>query len=254
MKILVAATEVFDPSIPLRLETDGLNFEPASAKLLLNPFDEVALNQAVIMKKLGQVTETIAVTIGLSTAMTTVLRPALALGIDRAIYVPFDGPLDGAVVANILRAVVEKEEPDLVIAGRQTSDNGMGQVGPYLAAKLCWAQATAITKLEVVDHGFHVASDMDGDTETRMISMPAVVSVNLSLNTPPYLSLPSIMKARKAPIERCSLEDLQVEPCHTDCRSFTIGYQEPPRRKAGIRIPDAQALAPIVAQVAGLAL
>lgn len=254
MKILVAAARVTDPAVLLRLKSDGSGLDLTNAKWSLNPFDEVAAEQAVLMQQGGTVTETIAISIGPIAAVKDVLRKTLAMGIGRAIHIPYDGYLDARAVAHGLRLVVTREKPDLVLLGKQTSDNGSGQVGGYLAGLLGVPQASSASKINLSNKHVEVTSEVDGGTETRRLSTPAIVTVDLHLNEPRYASLPAIMKAGKMPIETLAEEDLGVDFASLAGQIAVRDYIEPPVRLMGVKVDNGTQLASILAKAAGLTL
>jgi electron transfer flavoprotein beta subunit len=234
MKILVTVKRVIDYNVKIRIKPDGSGVETANVKMSMNPFDEIAVEEAVRLKEKGIATETIAVTFGPTQAQET-LRTAMAMGIDRAIYVPVETEIQSLGVAHALKKIVEKEKPALVIMGKQAIDGDSSQAGPMLAAMLGWPQGTFASKVEVAGENVRVTREVDGGLETVELKLPALVTTDLRLNEPRYASLPNIMKAKKKPIETMSIADLGVDlaPRHVTLKVF-----EPPKRKAGIKVPD----------------
>lgn len=238
MKILVTVKRVIDYNVKIRIKADGSGVETANVKMSMNPFDEIAVEEAVRLKEKGVATETIAVTMGPTQAQET-LRTAMAMGIDRAIYVPVDGDAQSLGVAKALKKIIEKEKPDLVIMGKQAIDNDSSQTGPMLAALLNWPQGTFASKVELTSGHVKVTREVDGGLETVELKLPAVVTTDLRLNEPRYASLPNIMKAKKKPIETFTPEQLGVDfTPHLVVTKVT----EPPKRKGGIKVPDVATL------------
>jgi electron transfer flavoprotein beta subunit len=238
MKILVTVKRVIDYNVKIRIKPDGSGVETANVKMSMNPFDEIAVEEAVRLKEKGIATETIAVTFGVTQAQET-LRTAMAMGIDLAIYVPLDTEVQSIGVARALQKIIEKEKPDLVIMGKQAIDNDSSQTGPILAAMLGWGQGTFASKVEVADGKVKVTREVDGGLETVALKLPAVVTTDLRLNEPRYASLPNIMKAKKKPIETIQPTDLGVDLTPT---ITTLKVTEPPKRKGGIKVPDVATL------------
>jgi electron transfer flavoprotein beta subunit len=238
MKILVTVKRVIDYNVKIRIKPDGSGVETANVKMSMNPFDEIAVEEAVRLKEKGVATETIAVTFGPTQAQET-LRTAMAMGIDRAIYVPIEGEIQSFGVAQALKKIVEKEKPELIIMGKQAIDADSSQTGPILAALLGWGQGTFASKVEVEAGQVKVTREVDGGLETVALKLPALVTTDLRLNEPRYATLPNIMKAKKKPIETINLADLGVDitPRHT-----VLKVTEPPKRKAGIKVPDVATL------------
>lgn len=234
MKILIPVKRVVDYNVKIRVKADQSGVELDNVKMAMNPFDEIAVEEAVRLKEAGKATELVAVTIGPATAVEQ-LRTALALGVDRAIHVPHDGVIEPLAVSKILSAVVAKENPDLVVLGKQAIDDDANQTGQMLAALLDWPQATFASKVELDGGNLNVTREIDGGLETIAVSTPAVVTTDLRLNTPRYAALPNIMKARQKPIETLSAADLGI---NTDTRLKTIRVTEPEKRKAGIKVAD----------------
>jgi electron transfer flavoprotein beta subunit len=234
MKILVTVKRVIDYNVKIRIKADGSGVETANVKMSMNPFDEIAVEEAVRLKEKGVATETIAVTFGVTQAQET-LRTAMAMGIDRAIFVPYEGELQSVGVARVLQKIIDKEKPDLVIMGKQAIDNDSSQTGAILAAMLGWGQGTFASKVEVAGGKVKVTREVDGGLETVELKLPALVTTDLRLNEPRYASLPNIMKAKKKPIEVINPGALGVDLNPT---ITTLKVSEPPKRKGGIKVPD----------------
>ena len=232
MKILVSVKRVVDYNVKIRVKADGSGVELANVKMSMNPFDEIAVEEAVRLKEAGKATEIIAVSMGVAQCQETI-RTALAMGADRGILVESPDELQPLAVAKLLKTLVEREKPDLVIVGKQAIDDDANQTGQMLAALLGWSQGTFASKV-VVDGGEAVVTrEVDGGLETVAIKLPAVVSADLRLNTPRYASLPNIMKAKKKPIETLKPADLGVDTTPT---IKTLKVEEPPKRQAGIKV------------------
>ena len=238
MKILVTVKRVIDYNVKIRIKADGSGVETANVKMSMNPFDEIAVEEAVRLKEKNIATETIAVTFGPTQSQET-LRTAMAMGIDRAIHVPLETEIQSVGVARALKKIIEKEKPDLVIMGKQAIDNDSSQTGPILAAMLGWGQGTFASKVEVTNGQVSVTREVDGGLETIQLKLPAVVTTDLRLNEPRYASLPNIMKAKKKVIETISPADLGVDLAPT---IVTLKVSEPPKRKGGIKVPDVATL------------
>ena len=238
MKVLVAVKRVVDYNVRIRVKTDGTGVETANVKMSMNPFDEIAVEEAVRLKEAGTATEVIAVSMGVKQCQET-LRTALAMGADRGIHVLTDDELQPLAVAKLLKALVEKETPDLVILGKQAIDDDSNQTGQMLAALLGWPQGTFASKLELADGSANVTREIDGGLETVALKVPAVVTTDLRLNEPRYASLPNIMKAKKKPIDTVDPADLGVD---TAPRLETLSVAEPPKREAGVMVEDVAAL------------
>lgn len=232
MKILVAVKRVIDYNVKIRVKSDNTGVETANVKMSMNPFDEIAVEEAVRLKEAGTATEIVAVSMGATQSQETI-RTALAMGADRGILVQSDEELQPLAVAKLLKALVEKEQPDLVILGKQAIDDDSNQTGQMLAALLGWSQGTFASALKVADGKAAVTREIDGGLETLSLTMPAVVTSDLRLNTPRYASLPNIMKAKKKPIETIPAADLGVD---TTPRLKTVKVSEPPTRSAGIKV------------------
>jgi len=238
MKILVPVKRVVDYNVKVRVRADGSGVETANVKMSMNPFDEIAVEEAIRLKEAGVATEIIAVSCGTAACQET-LRTALAIGADRAILVETDVELQPLAVAKLLRAIVQKESPRLVILGKQAIDDDCNQTGQMLAALLGWAQATFASKLKIDGDKADVTREVDGGLETISIKLPAVVTTDLRLNEPRYVTLPNIMKAKKKTLEVLKPDALGVDVAP---RLATLKVEEPPKRKAGVKLPDAKAL------------
>jgi electron transfer flavoprotein beta subunit len=238
MKVLVAVKRVVDFNVKVRVKADGTGVETANVKMSMNPFDEIAVEEAIRLKEAGIGSEIVAVSCGVQACQET-LRTALALGADRAILVETDVELQPLAVAKLLRAIAHKENPQLVILGKQAIDDDCNQTGQMLAALLGWPQATFASKVKIADGKAEVTREVDGGLETISIKMPAVLTTDLRLNEPRYVTLPNIMKAKKKPLEILKPDALGVDIAP---RLATLKVEEPPRRKAGAKVPDARAL------------
>jgi electron transfer flavoprotein beta subunit len=232
MKILVAVKRVIDYNVKIRVKSDNTGVETSNVKMSMNPFDEIAVEEAVRLKEAGAATEVIAVSMGVAQCQETI-RTALAMGADRGILVQADEALQPLAVAKLLKALVEKEQPDLVILGKQAIDDDSNQTGQMLAALLGWPQGTFASKLTLTDGKAEVTREIDGGLETLSLKTPAVITTDLRLNTPRYASLPNIMKAKKKPIETIQAGDLGVDVAP---RLKTLKVSEPPKRAAGIKV------------------
>ena len=232
MKILVAVKRVIDYNVQIRVKEDGTGVVTDNIKMSTNPPDDNAIEEAVKIKESGIATEVVAITVGEDKAQETV-RKALAVGADRGIHVKVDGIVEPIVVAKILQKVVDKEKPDLVFMGKQAIDDDCNQTGQMLSALLNWSQATFASKIEIKNKMLEVVREVDEGLETIEINMPAVVTCDLRLNEPRYASLPNIMKAKKKPIEQINVSDLGVD---ITPRVQQIKVEEPPKRKAGIKV------------------
>ncbi|GBQ32484.1 electron transfer flavoprotein subunit beta/FixA family protein [Gluconacetobacter azotocaptans] len=235
MKVLVPVKRVIDFNIKPRVKADGTGVETAGVKMSMNPFDEIAVEEAVRLKEKGIATEIVAVSIGVQQAQDT-LRTALAMGADRAILVLTDVAVEPLGVAKVLKALVAKESPDLVILGKQAIDDDMNATGQMLAGLLGWSQGTFASKIEIADGRAVVTREIDGGLETVSLALPAIVTADLRLNEPRYASLPNIMKARKKPMETVAPGDLGVD---VTPRLTTLSVAEPPTRKAGVKVESA---------------
>jgi electron transfer flavoprotein beta subunit len=238
MKILVPVKRVVDYNVKIRVKADGSGVETANVKMSMNPFDEIAVEEAVRLKEGGKATEVVAVSLGPQGCQET-LRTALAMGADRAIHVPTDEELQPLAVAKALKAIVGRENPDLVVMGKQAIDDDANQTGQMLAALMGWPQGTFASKVAPGDGVVTVTREVDGGLETVEIKLPAVVTTDLRLNEPRYASLPNIMKAKKKPIDQIQPADLGVDLAP---RLKTVKVSEPPKRQAGIKVPDVATL------------
>jgi electron transfer flavoprotein beta subunit len=238
MKALVAVKRVVDYNVKVRVKSDGSGVELANVKMSMNPFDEIAVEEAVRLKEKGVLTEVIAVSCGVAQCQET-LRTAMAIGADRAILVETAEELQPLAVAKLLKALIDKEQPSMVILGKQAIDDDCNQTGQMLAALADLPQATFASKVEIVDGKAHVTREVDGGLETLAISLPAVVTTDLRLNEPRYVTLPNIMKAKKKPLETVKPADLGVDVAP---RIKTLSVAEPAKRSAGIKVPDVATL------------
>jgi electron transfer flavoprotein beta subunit len=238
MKILVPVKRVVDFNVKVRVKADGMGVETANVKMSMNPFDEISVEEAIRLKEAGIATEIVAVSCGVAACQET-LRTALALGADRAILVETDAELQPLAVAKLLRAIAQKEGPQLIILGKQAIDDDCNQTGQMLAALLGWPQATFASKVKIADGKAEVTREVDGGLETIAITLPAVVTSDLRLNEPRYVTLPNIMKAKKKPLEAVKPEALGVD---VSPRLKTLKVEEPPKRKAGTKVADAKTL------------
>ena len=234
MKILVAVKRVIDYNVQIRVKEDGTGIVTDNVKMSTNPPDDNAIEEAVKIKESGKATEVVAITVGEEKAQETV-RKALAVGADRGIHVKVDGILEPLAVSKILQKVVDKEKPDLVFMGKQAIDDDCNQTGQMLSALLNWPQATFASKIDVKDNKLEVTREIDEGLETIEINTPAIVTCDLRLNEPRYASLPNIMKAKKKPIEEIASSELGVD---ASPRLEQLKVEEPPKRKAGIKVAN----------------
>ena len=234
MKVLVAVKRVVDFNVKVRIKADGSGVDTANVKMSMNPFDEIAVEEAVRLKEKGIVTEIVAVSCGLSGCQET-LRTALALGADRAILVETDVELQPLSVAKLLQALIAKEQPKLVILGKQAIDDDANQTGQMLAALLNWPQGTFASKLDIAGERATIKREVDGGLETIEVNLPAIVTTDLRLNEPRYATLPNIMKAKKKPMETTNPATLGVD---VTPRLTTLKVVEPQKRKGGGRVAD----------------
>ncbi|WP_295947855.1 electron transfer flavoprotein subunit beta/FixA family protein [uncultured Bartonella sp.] len=248
MKILVAVKRVIDYNVKPLVKSDGTGVELANVKMSMNPFDEIALEQAVREKEAGHASEVVAVSVGPQAAQDT-LRTALAVGADRAILVQTDEEVEPLTVAKILKAVVGNEKPDMVFLGKQAIDDDSNQTGQMLAALLGWGQATFASKIELNDGEAVVTREVDGGLQTVAVKLPAVLTADLRLNEPRYASLPNIMRARKKPIEQKTLAELGVT---NKQRLKILKVEEPQTRKAGVKVKNVAELVEKLKQDAGI--
>ena len=238
MKILVPVKRVVDYNVKVRVKSDGTGVDLANVKMSMNPFDEIAVEEAVRLKEAGVATEVIAVSCGLAACQET-LRTAMALGADRAVLVETDVELQPLAVAKLIKAVAEKEAPQLVIFGKQAIDDDANQTGQMFAALMGWAQATFASKLVIAEGRANVTREVDGGGETLSLKLPAVVTTDLRLNEPRYATLPNIMKAKKKPLETVKPADLGVD---VTPRLTTLKVVEPAKRSAGVKVADVKTL------------
>ncbi|RZI99099.1 MAG: electron transfer flavoprotein subunit beta/FixA family protein [Rubrivivax sp.] len=238
MKVLVPVKRVVDYNVKVRVKSDGTGVDIANVKMSMNPFDEIAVEEAVRLKEKGVVTEIIAVSCGVAQCQET-LRTAMAIGADRAILIETTEELQPLAVAKLLKALVDKEQPQLVILGKQAIDDDCNQTGQMLAALTGMPQGTFASKVEVAGDKVNVTREVDGGLETVSLTLPAVVTTDLRLNEPRYVTLPNIMKAKKKPLETLKPADLGVD---VTPRIKTLKVSEPPKRGAGVKVPDVATL------------
>ena len=238
MKVLVAVKRVIDANVKVRVKADGTGVETANVKMAMNPFCEIAVEEAIRLKEAGKATEIVAVSCGPQSSQETI-RTALAMGADRGIHVLTDVELQPLAVAKLLKAVIAKEQPGLVILGKQAIDDDCNQTGQMLAGLLGWPQATFASKLAVEDGGFTVTREVDAGLEVIKLKAPALITTDLRLNEPRYASLPNIMKAKKKPIEALTSEALGVDVAP---RVKTLKVVEPPKRKSGVKVKSVSEL------------
>ncbi len=234
MKILVSVKRAVDYNVKIRVKPDNSGVELANVKMSMNPFDEIAVEEAVRLQEAGTATEVVIVSIGGSACQETI-RTALAMGGDRGVLVKTDADLQPLAVAKLLKAVVEKEQPDLVIMGKQSIDGDNNQTGQMLSALLGWGQGTFASKVNVQDGEVEVTREVDGGLETVGLKLPALVTADLRLNEPRYIKLPNIMKAKKKPLEELSAEELGVE---TSSHLEILKVEAPAKRSAGVKVAD----------------
>ncbi|BAL96120.1 electron transfer flavoprotein subunit beta/FixA family protein [Rubrivivax gelatinosus] len=238
MKVLVPVKRVVDYNVKVRVKSDGTGVDIANVKMSMNPFDEIAVEEAVRLKEKGVATEIVAVSCGVTQCQET-LRTAMAIGADRAILVETTEELQPLAVAKLLKALVDKEQPGLVIVGKQAIDDDANQTGQMLAALAGLAQGAFASKIEIADGRAKVTREVDGGAETVDLKLPAVVTADLRLNEPRYVTLPNIMKAKKKPLEVVKPADLGVD---VTPRLKTLKVSEPPKRGAGVKVPDVATL------------
>ncbi len=238
MKVLVPVKRVVDYNVKVRVKSDQSGVDIANVKMSMNPFDEIAVEEATRLKEAGTATEVIAVSCGVAQCQET-LRTAMAIGADRAVLVQTDAELQPLAVAKLLKAVAEKEQVNLVILGKQAIDDDANQTGQMLAALLGWSQATFASKVVIEGDTAKVTREVDGGLETVAVKLPAIVTTDLRLNEPRYVTLPNIMKAKKKQLDTLTPEELNVDVAP---RIKTLKVSEPPARKAGIKVPDVAAL------------
>ena len=238
MKVLVAVKRVVDYNVKVRVKSDGSGVDLANVKMSMNPFDEIAVEEAVRLKEAGVVTEVIAVSCGVTQCQET-LRTAMAIGADRGILVESNEDLQPLAVAKLIKALIDKEQPQLVILGKQAIDDDSNQTGQMLAALAGLPQATFASKVRIADGKATVSREVDGGAETLSLKLPAVVTTDLRLNEPRYVTLPNIMKAKKKPLTTVKPVDLGVD---VTPRLKTLKVAEPPKRSAGVMVPDVKTL------------
>ncbi|GAB3402848.1 electron transfer flavoprotein subunit beta/FixA family protein [Massilia agilis] len=238
MKVLVPVKRVVDYNVKVRVKSDGSGVDIGNVKMSMNPFDEIAVEEATRLKEAGKATEVVAISCGLSQCQETI-RTAMAIGADRGILVETDAELQPLSVAKLLKALADKEQPQLIILGKQAIDDDCNQTGQMLAALLGWPQATFASKLEIDGGKAIVTREVDGGLETVALQLPAVVTTDLRLNEPRYVTLPNIMKAKKKVLDTVKPDDLGVDVAP---RLKTLRVVEPAKRSAGIKVPDAATL------------
>ena len=238
MKVLVPVKRVVDYNVKVRVKADGSGVETAGVKMSMNPFDEIAVEEAVRLKEKGVVKEIVAVSMGPAQCSETI-RTALAMGADRGILVQLDGELQPLAAAKLLKAIAEREEPQLIIMGKQAIDDDMNATGQMLAALLGWPQGTFASKVQIEGDTATVTREIDGGLETLALNLPVIITTDLRLNEPRYASLPNIMKARKKPIQNLTPADLGVD---ITPRLQTLKVTEPPKRQAGRKVGSVQEL------------
>jgi len=238
MKVLVPVKRVVDYNVKVRVKSDGSGVDIANVKMSMNPFDEIALEEATRLKESGKVTEVVAVTCGVAQAQET-LRTGMAIGADRGILVETNPDIEPLGVAKVLKALADKEQPQLIILGKQAIDDDCNQTGQMLAALLGWPQATFASKVTIEDGKATVTREVDGGLETVALQLPAIVTTDLRLNEPRYVTLPNIMKAKKKPLETVKPADLGVDVAP---RLKTLKVSEPPKRSAGIVVKSVEEL------------
>jgi electron transfer flavoprotein beta subunit len=238
MKVLVAIKRVIDFNVKVRVKGDGSGVDLANVKMAMNPFDEIAIEEAVRLKEAGVASEVVVVTCGTAASQET-LRTAMALGADRSILVQSDAELQPLAVAKLLRAVVEREAPQIVLLGKQAIDDDANQVGQMLASLLSWSQATFASKVVIAGDKAIVTREIDGGLENVEVKLPTVITTDLRLNEPRYATLPNIMKAKKKPLETLKVEMLGVDVAP---RLTTLEVTEPPKRKGGVIVADVKEL------------
>ncbi len=238
MKVMVPVKRVVDYNVKVRVKSDGSGVDIANVKMSMNPFDEIAVEEAVRLKEGGKATEIVAVSCGVAQCQET-LRTAMAIGADRGILVETDADLQPLAVAKLLKALADKEQPQLIILGKQAIDDDCNQTGQMLAALLGWPQATFASRVALDGDKVSVTREVDGGLETVALQLPAVVTTDLRLNEPRYVTLPNIMKAKKKPLDTVKPDELGVDVAP---RLKTLKVVEPPKRSAGIKVPDAATL------------
>ncbi|MCZ6745221.1 MAG: electron transfer flavoprotein subunit beta/FixA family protein [Alphaproteobacteria bacterium] len=248
MKILVSVKRVIDANVKVRVKADQTGVETANVKMSMNPFDEIAVEEAIRLQEDGKAEEIVVVSAGPEKCSETI-RTALAMGADRGIHVMCEDALEPLAVAKILKAIVDRESPDIVIAGKQAIDDDCNQTGQMLAGLLGWPQGTFVSKLEIGDGEAQVTREVDGGLETLALDLPCVVTTDLRLNEPRYASLPNIMRAKKKPIDAVTPEELGVD---ITPRLTTLKIEEPTKREAGVKLESAAELVDRLANEAGV--
>ncbi|WP_321500703.1 electron transfer flavoprotein subunit beta/FixA family protein [Breoghania sp.] len=248
MKVLVPVKRVIDYNVKVRVKPDGSGVDLANVKMSMNPFDEIAVEEAIRLKEAGKVSEIVIASIGPQQAQETI-RTGLAMGGDRGILVKVDEAVEPLAVAKILKAIVDEEKPELVILGKQAIDDDSNQTGQMLAALLGWAQGAFASKVELGDGSLQVTREIDGGLQTVKLSLPAIVTADLRLNEPRYASLPNIMKAKKKPIEEKAAGDYGVD---ITPRLTVVATNEPPARQAGVKVADVAELVSKLKNEAGV--
>jgi electron transfer flavoprotein beta subunit len=248
MKVLVAVKRVVDFNVKVRVKADRTAVETANVKMAMNPFDEIAVEEAVRMKEAGKVQEIVAVSMGVQQCQETI-RTALAMGADRGIHVRHDTELQPLAVAKLLKAIVAKENPSIVVLGKQAIDDDSNQTGQMLAALLGWSQGTFASKIVIGEGKVDVTREIDGGLETVALKLPAIITTDLRLNEPRYASLPNIMKAKKKPIDALTPEQLGVDVAP---RLVTLKVDEPPKRQGGGKVADVATLVAKLKNEAGV--
>lgn len=238
MKVLVPVKRVVDYNVKVRVKSDGTGVDIANVKMSMNPFDEIALEEATRLKEAGKVTEIVAVSAGVAQCQET-LRTGMAIGADRGVLIETSAELEPLAVAKLLKALADKEQPQLIILGKQAIDDDSNQTGQMLAALLGWPQATFASKVVLEDGKVTVTREVDGGLETVALTLPAIVTTDLRLNEPRYVTLPNIMKAKKKQLDTVKPEDLGVDVAP---RLKTLKVVEPPKRSAGVMVPDVATL------------
>mgnify|MGYP001554059584 CR=1 FL=1 len=238
MKVLVPVKRVVDYNVKIRVKADGSGVETANVKMSMNPFDEIAVEEAVKLKEAGKVEEIIAVSLGVQQSQETI-RTALAMGADRGILVQTDDHLEPLAVAKALKALIDKEQPNLVIMGKQAIDGDNNQTGQMLAALLGWGQATFASEVELGDGSAKVTREIDGGLQTLEVKLPAIITTDLRLNEPRYASLPNIMKAKKKPLDTMTPDDLGID---TAPRLTVVKVEEPAKRQGGGKVESVEEL------------
>ncbi len=248
MKAFVAVKRVVDYNVKIRVKADGSGVETANVKMSMNPFDEIAVEEAIRMKEAGRIAEIVAVSMGVRQCQETI-RTALAMGADRGIHVVTEAELQPLAVAKLLAALVAREGPEMVILGKQAIDDDSNQTGQMLAALLGWPQGTFASRILFTDDGIEVTREVDGGLETLALGLPAILTTDLRLNEPRYASLPNIMRAKKKSIDRLTVEELGVDAAP---RLITLRVEDPPQRQSGTRVADVAELVDRLKNEAGV--